>query len=147
MKQLDPRLTEPALVNYGFAACEITTPEGDVVPGMLGRVNKDDDGNVEFFEATRVFPAQFKGEDVLVDYPEMKTPFLLYFRKKDGTFKTKKKRGPVHTATLNEDPRKVFTYHMLAFPEEAIAKMKEETATAIRELEARQVEDYLNREK
>lgn len=145
MKQLDPRLTAPAVMDYTFKSCTITSPEGEVVPGMIGRISCSDNGKVEFFEASEVFPAEFKGEKVLVDYPEMKLPIRLFKRRKDGTFRTDKKKGVFYSVKFDETPTKVLTYHLLAFPDEAIAKLTKETATAMRELEARQIEAFLSK--
>lgn len=144
MKQLDPRLTKPMLMDLGGKSCILTTPEGETQFGVVARIHCDDNGKVEFFEASEVFPAEFKGEEVLVDYAQMKAPVRLYKRRKDGTFRTDKKKGEFFTAVLDEQPTKVLTYFMLAFPDEALAKISEDTAEQMREMEIRLVEEFVN---
>jgi hypothetical protein len=143
MNKIDSRLTEPAVIRYGFQSCIITNAEGVTVPAMIGRTSTDDNGNIEFFEASEVYPGEYQGEEVLVDFAMLKTPYSLFHRRKDGRFRSERKYGPVKTATLTEEHIPVVTYHLAAIPEELYPRLSPETAVEMRELEARQVEDFL----
>lgn len=141
--KIDSRLTEPAVMRYGFKSCLITNAEGITVPGMIGRTSTDDNGNIEFFEAVEVYPGEYQGEEVLVDFAAMKNQYSLFHRRKDGTFRTERKYGPIQTAALTEKHIPVITYHLAAIPEELYPRLKPETAAEMRELQARQVEEFL----
>lgn len=141
--KIDSRLTEPAVMRYGFKSCTITTAEGVTVPAMIGRTSLDDNGTIEFFEAVEVYPGEYQGEEVLVDFAVMKNPYHLFHRRKNGTFRTERKYGPIQTATLTEEHIPVITYHLSAIPEELYSRLSPETAAEMRELQERQVEDFL----
>ena len=143
MNKIDSRLTEPAVVRYGFQSCTITNAEGVTVPAMIGRTSTDDNGNIEFFEAVEVYPGEYQGEEVLVDFALLKNPYSLFHRRKDGKFRTERKYGPIQTATLTEEHIPVITYHLPAIPEELYPRLSPETAAEMRTLEAQQVEDFL----
>lgn len=147
MNIIDDRLTEPAVVRFGFKSCTITDENGNTFPAMIGRTNTDDNGNVEFFEAVVVYPGKFKGEDVLVDYAMLKNPYSLFHRKKDGSFRTKRKHGPVQSATLTHDNVPVITYYLPAIPEELVPRLSPETAKEMAKVQESAVEDFLTKGK
>lgn len=144
MNKIDDRLTEPAVARYGFESCTITNAEGNTVPAMIGRTSTDADGNIEFFEAVEVYPGEFQGEKVLIDYAMLKAPYSLFHRRKNGTFRTERKYGPIKTATLTHDHIPVITYHLPAVPEELWGRLKPETLKEMHELQATSIEEFLD---
>lgn len=143
LNKIDSRLTEPAVMRYGFKSCTITDAESVTVPAMIGRTSTDDNGNIKFFEAVEVYPGEYQGEEVLVDFAMLKNPYSLFHQRKDGRFRTERKYGPIKTATLTEEHIPVITYHLSAIPEELYPQLSPETAAEMRELQARQIEDFL----
>lgn len=141
--KIDSRLTEPAVMRYGFKSCTITNAEGVTVPAMIGRTSFDDNGNIGFFEAVEVYPGEYQGEEVLVDFAMLKNRYHLFHHRKDGTFRTEQKYGPIQTATLTEEHIPVITYHLSAIPEELYPRLSPETASEMRELQAKQIEEFL----
>jgi hypothetical protein len=141
--KIDSRLTEPAVVRFGFKSCTITTAEGVTVPAMIGRTSLDDNGNIEFFEAVEVYPGEYQGEEVLVDFAMLKNPYHLFHHRKDGAFRTERKYGPIQTAALTEEHIPVITYNLPAIPEELYPRLSPETAAEMRKLQTQQVEDFL----
>lgn len=141
--KIDSRLTEPAVMRYGFKSCTITNAEGVTVPAMIGRTSFDDNGNIEFFEAVEVYPGEYQGEEVLVDFAMLKNPYHLFHHRKNGTFRTERKYGPIQTATLTEKHIPVITYNLPAIPEELYPRLSAETAAEMRELQAQQIEEFL----
>jgi hypothetical protein len=141
--KIDSRLTEPAVMRYGFESCTITDAEGVTVPAMIGRTSTDDNGNIEFFEAVEVYSGEYQGEEVLVDFAMLKNSYSLFHLRKNGTFRTERKYGPIKTATLTKEHIPVITYHLSAIPEELYPRLSPETAVEMRALQTRQVEDFL----
>lgn len=147
MNIIDDRLTDPAVVRFGFKSCTITDENGNTFPAMIGRTSTDDDGNIDFFEAAVVYPGKFKGEDVLVDYAMLKTPYSLFHRLKNGSFHTKRKYGPIKSATLTHDNIPVITYYLPAIPEELVPRLSPETAQEMQKVQEKAVEEFLTKGK
>jgi hypothetical protein len=138
---------------FPWETCIITTPEGETYPGYISRGgHKDANDEYEFFEASRVFPYEYRGEEVLVDIDKAKEPFRVFTRRKNGEYKTKKGAKNPKTggkdgqfsAIIVRDHRDVYTYMGHTVPDELITNPSESALKTLKEIEEKELEFFLS---
>lgn len=152
MNIIDSRLGEPIMSRFPWKTCLITDSKGEEFPGYITRGSKSENGQYEYFEASRVFPYEYRGKEVLVDVESAGQPFRVYsWSNKRNAYKTDKgrknpetgKREGVFTAVITMDPRPVYTLVAFSAPEELLKNMSPEQRAAFKTLEAEDAERFI----
>lgn len=141
MKEFNTDLVGPFFNVSPGSVYTVTDPDGNESLVRMVRHSVSPDGVLEFFEGADIHPALLAGEEILVEYVKEPGSVRVYTAKKSGKLVSKGykgspgKNGRNSTATLSNDPRRVFTANFAAYPEEMLDAVSAGEAADMRKKE------------